>query len=224
VRLWNAVARRNVVRRMEASFGTVDDWRGLSVLDVGCGTGRYLERAAARGAEHVYGVDSSASMIELARRRLDATGSRVDLVVGCFPDVDIRDRFDVVLVVGVLDYVQAPIALLRTARELCVGRVIVTVPWLFAARVLPRWMYWRCRGQRTRYYRRATLMGLFGEAGLTVERLDRIGPILFAVGRPDEKRLGSIATARRSLRSRPPSPAPDSSSRPVPDPPTRAGT
>ena len=47
------------------------DVRGLSVLDVGCGTGRHAVRLARQGA-HVTGVDFSAGMLGKARRKLGA--------------------------------------------------------------------------------------------------------------------------------------------------------
>jgi ubiquinone/menaquinone biosynthesis C-methylase UbiE len=47
------------------------DVRGLSVLDVGCGTGRHAVRLAQHGAR-VIGVDFSPGMLGKARRKLGA--------------------------------------------------------------------------------------------------------------------------------------------------------
>jgi malonyl-CoA O-methyltransferase len=47
---------------------------GLSVLDAGCGSGRYLLQALQRGAGQVTGVDLSAHMLQRAARELDAAG------------------------------------------------------------------------------------------------------------------------------------------------------
>jgi ubiquinone/menaquinone biosynthesis C-methylase UbiE len=46
----------------------VGDVGGLSVLDVGCGTGDMLRRFAAAGAARLVGVDASGGMLEVARR------------------------------------------------------------------------------------------------------------------------------------------------------------
>jgi malonyl-CoA O-methyltransferase len=45
------------------------DLRGLSVLDLGCGTGRHTAWLAQAGA-HVTGIDSSAGMLDEARRKI----------------------------------------------------------------------------------------------------------------------------------------------------------
>jgi len=74
--------------------------RGAEVLEVGCGTGLILERVA-RFAEHAWGIDLSAGMLEKARaRKLDvARASVVDL-----PFAD--ERFDVVYSFKVLSHVE----------------------------------------------------------------------------------------------------------------------
>jgi ubiquinone/menaquinone biosynthesis C-methylase UbiE len=43
--------------------------RGKSVLDLACGTGRWLERATAQGATFAVGIDSSAPMLYVANQK-----------------------------------------------------------------------------------------------------------------------------------------------------------
>src|SRR5918994_6041335 len=50
------------------------DLRGRRVLDVGCGTGRLAIVLAERHAAKVWGVDPSAEMLEVARRKQPAIG------------------------------------------------------------------------------------------------------------------------------------------------------
>jgi SAM-dependent methyltransferase len=49
---------------------------GHRVLDIGCGTGVFLEVAAARGAEP-FGIDAAAALVDYARTRLPAADVRV---------------------------------------------------------------------------------------------------------------------------------------------------
>jgi ubiquinone/menaquinone biosynthesis C-methylase UbiE len=51
------------------TLARMGDLRGRRVLDIGCGTGRLAAALAGRYACKVWGVDPSAEMIEVARRR-----------------------------------------------------------------------------------------------------------------------------------------------------------
>jgi SAM-dependent methyltransferase len=78
----------------------VEDVSGMEVLDFGCGTGRVTEWLARRGAI-VTGVDTTAEMVEVARRRTH--GVNIVLLDGTrlpFP----HERFDLLVSVYVLQY------------------------------------------------------------------------------------------------------------------------
>ena len=57
------------------------DLRGSSVLDAGCGSGRYLVHAWRRGASRLTGVDMSLPMLERARAELAPIRERVPLAL-----------------------------------------------------------------------------------------------------------------------------------------------
>jgi SAM-dependent methyltransferase len=86
---------------LEYSFALLGDIRGLTVLDFGCGAGGNSLLLARRGA-YVVGVDISASLIELARRRLATNGlaNAARFVVGSAHDLPIATG-SVDLVVGI---------------------------------------------------------------------------------------------------------------------------
>ncbi len=98
-------------------------------LDVGCGTGRHLERL--RRTYGVTGVDVSSAMLRLARRRLPG----VRLVLGDMRTFRLDDRFDVVSclfsAIGHLPAERAVrIAFANFARHLRPGGVALVEPWL----------------------------------------------------------------------------------------------
>src|SRR4051812_25313908 len=72
-------------------FAFLGDVHGLSVLDVGTGTGRAALALAARGA-HVTGVDASAEMLSVARQRALAADLRIDFAEGDAQALDLPDR------------------------------------------------------------------------------------------------------------------------------------
>ena len=64
-----------------------------SVLEPGCGSVRYLEAFARHGLE-VVGIDSSAHMIDLAKRRLTEVSLAGEVVLGDMTDFALGRRFD----------------------------------------------------------------------------------------------------------------------------------
>jgi len=90
---------------------------GTRVLDVGCGVGRWSRLLAARGA-CVTGVDLSPTMIEQARCRAATEGiaDRCRFEVQNLSNLNVGERFDIVLGVTVLQHILDPGAL-RNALE-----------------------------------------------------------------------------------------------------------
>jgi len=74
-------------------------YEGMTVLDVGCGTGIHLERYQKAGCD-VYGIDLSPAMLEVARKRLgkDANIQMGDASKMPYPDKE----FDLIIMSTVL--------------------------------------------------------------------------------------------------------------------------
>jgi 2-polyprenyl-3-methyl-5-hydroxy-6-metoxy-1,4-benzoquinol methylase len=100
------------------------------VLDVGCGSGRIGEFALGAGASHYVGVDFSEPMIELARARLKRFEARTELIVGDFLETALDGSFDVVLGLGLFDYLPEPHRFSRRMFELCApaGCMVASFP------------------------------------------------------------------------------------------------
>jgi SAM-dependent methyltransferase len=97
--------------------------QGTSVLEVGCGSGVFLRAAAGRGAE-VAGLDASAELIELARRRLPDA----ELVVGDMQALPFGDdSFDVVAGFNAFFFAADMVAALREAGRVARETVVVQV-------------------------------------------------------------------------------------------------
>lgn len=85
----------------------IPNWRGLKVLDVGCGGGYTCEFLAHRGAK-VTGIDPSAACIEAAKSHAEKIGLTIDYHVGMGEALPFTcDGFDVVVCVDVLEHVQS---------------------------------------------------------------------------------------------------------------------
>lgn len=99
------------------------------VLDVGCGTGRHADELSRRGYE-VVGVDRSASMLGIARRR----APNVRFVEADMADLELGERFDAAAILfAALSYqttADGILSALRAARRhLEMGGVLIADVW-----------------------------------------------------------------------------------------------
>lgn len=104
---------------------------GDRVIDVGCGSGWYLELLLRMGAT-VTGVDYSAEMLRLAEERLVGhDAARWALIEGDARTLDVDDgQFDVGVAIGLLDYVEDTAAILGEFHRVLKpgGRLLATIP------------------------------------------------------------------------------------------------
>lgn len=90
---------------------------GVVAADLGCGTGEVLQRMLEKARE-IIGVDGSARMLELAKRRFTGESSRVSLRIGDLEHLPLRDaEVDFVSVNMVLHHLSEPEAALKEARR-----------------------------------------------------------------------------------------------------------
>ncbi len=122
--------RPGLFRRRQLAAETVAAYEAPRVLDVGCGSGRIGEFALEAGAARYAGIDFSEPMIELARARLESFSERVELMVEDFLTAPIDGPFEVVLALGLFDYLPEPHRFTRRMFELCAsgGATVASFP------------------------------------------------------------------------------------------------
>ena len=155
------------------------------VLDLGCGNGAVAAALAAEGYE-MTGLDVSESGIAIAARSYPGIPFIQADLSAPLP-APLRERFDTVLAVEVVEHLLLPRCLFERAREaLCPnGAFIVTTPyhgfWKNVALALTNqlddhWHPLRDYGH-VKFFSRATLSRLFAEQGLPIRRFKRVGRI-----------------------------------------------
>jgi ubiquinone/menaquinone biosynthesis C-methylase UbiE len=117
------------------------DLKGTALLDVGCGTGRFL-LALSQGAIRAVGIDRDAAMLDFARSHTPAEmAQRVEWVAGDavalpFPD----ETFDLVLENTLLCFCKNPTPVIREMARVCRpgGRIL-----LGELNPYSPWQWWR---------------------------------------------------------------------------------
>jgi 2-polyprenyl-3-methyl-5-hydroxy-6-metoxy-1,4-benzoquinol methylase len=162
--VWRGVVRR----RFELTLAALEPLDGKTVLDVGCGSGRYCVAFAEKGAERVVGVDFASSMIDLAVENAQRAGvrERCDFRVGRFPDVVGDERYDASTALGFFDYVEDPLGIVTSMRRLTRETMVMS---------FPKAAEWRAPIRRLRFrvvrcplflYTRSRVQGLLSKAGV----------------------------------------------------------
>jgi len=150
---------------------------GKSVLDVGCGSGRYSIEFARKGAD-VVGLDFAQGMIDLARQAAEAGGvanscrfEQADFLAWSEPH-----PFDICLGIGFFDYIVEPGIFLEKMRGMVRERAIFSFPIRWTLRSPTRWMRLKMNDCPVYFYDEAAVMRLLRKAGwstVTVHRLSR---------------------------------------------------
>lgn len=169
--------RPGLFRRRKLAVDTVAAYANPRVLDVGCGSGRIGEFVLEAGASHYVGVDFSEPMIDLARARLTRFETRTELIVDDFLAAPLDGPFDVILAVGLFDYLPEPHRFARRMFELC-------APGGCVVGSFPTWSLLKGPVRKVRYewigncpifnYSRRELELMFGASGF--ERVEIASP------------------------------------------------
>jgi ubiquinone/menaquinone biosynthesis C-methylase UbiE len=123
--------RKEMRIRFSNAFDAMDPLAGRSLLDAGCGGGRYAIPAAKAGASHVLGLDFSEPMLQLGREKAAAegVGNVCEFVNGDLLTHPIAEKsFDYAIAIGFFDYQADPEAALRALARAARRRVFVSLP------------------------------------------------------------------------------------------------
>jgi 2-polyprenyl-3-methyl-5-hydroxy-6-metoxy-1,4-benzoquinol methylase len=186
----NTTLRKAVFERYTITFEQAGDVRGKKILDVGCGSGVYSVDFARRGAGRVVGVDFSGNMLQLARQEAEQHGvaDRCEFIQADFMALDLEEKFDVSVAMGVFDYVPDQVTFLRKMVALTTGKVIVAFPGHSLLREPARRLRYRLSGKGEIYlYGHEDVERIATEAGLQDREIIRIpssGGVYVLVGRP----------------------------------------
>src|SRR6202795_4864910 len=91
-------------RKFERNLKSLNCLSGLRILDIGCGAGLLCEPFTQLGAQ-VIRIDPSATNIAAARLHADKGDLSIDYRWTTVEDIDLRERFDVVLAMEVIEHV-----------------------------------------------------------------------------------------------------------------------
>jgi len=173
---FNRLFRKALFQRIEKTLETFEDLEDFSVLDVGCGSGRNCALFVECGARRVVGVDFSAPMLELAREytRQKRVADQCEFIQADFLEHPFGETFDMVVALGVFDYVADPARVLKRMSDLANQKVVASFPGMSPLRAPLRKLRYALRGCPVHFYTRAKLKRICHDAGLKGFRIERL--------------------------------------------------
>lgn len=180
-RLLDHWLRWDMQARMKLTLQACRPIEGKTVLDAGCGTGRFCFPLAQSGASRVVGVDFAPAMIERARsaaRKLKLE-DRCDFICADLMQWNTEEAFDYVIAVGLFDYVREDRHLLIKLRRLTRGKAIMTFPRADTWRVPVRRLRLAILGCPVFFYSEKRIRDHLMIAGFMPQCVLRVGKLYF---------------------------------------------
>ncbi|HEX5835958.1 MAG TPA: TIGR04290 family methyltransferase [Pyrinomonadaceae bacterium] len=123
------------IKWQQFSSAVPEDLTGKSVLDVGCNAGFYSIQMKRRGAARVVAIDTDEQYLEQARFAAKISEAEIEFrKLSVYRVGDLRERFDLVLFMGVLYHLRHPLLALELLHEHVVADLLVTQSLLRGAR------------------------------------------------------------------------------------------
>jgi len=170
-RLANRLFRKGMRQRFEMTLELCGSGE-KTILDIGCGAGRFTIPLAERGMD-VVGIDYSSEMIRLADRYVKARGEKGSkplrvkhLCCDFIADFNPKEKFDVTLAIGVLDYIKDPLPFMKRMKEVTKGLMITAFP-AYTPQMPIRKMWLATKDCPVYFYTKKRITQLYAAAGIT---------------------------------------------------------
>jgi SAM-dependent methyltransferase len=177
VKWLNRTFRRDIYERFRMSLDHIQGYGLQTVLDVGCGSGRYEMALADIGVRRIVGLDVSPGMIQLARglaSNRQQTRTSFEFVQQDFAAFRTAEMFDAVLAMGFFDYMQDPAPALERMRKFARHSVIASFPSISWYRTPIRKVRYFAKRCPVYFYRRSDIDGLALRAGFARHVITKI--------------------------------------------------
>lgn len=122
--------RWDMEKRFQRTIEECGDVSGKTIIDVGCGSGRFMQPLQEKNPKLILGVDFAPTMLVIARKilREKMPDSPCEFVVGDFNELEFKTNFDITLAIGLFDYIADPLPMLKKMCRITDEKLIATFP------------------------------------------------------------------------------------------------
>jgi 2-polyprenyl-3-methyl-5-hydroxy-6-metoxy-1,4-benzoquinol methylase len=170
MRLINRHFRRDIYERYILCMEHIQKHNAKTVLDVGCGSGRYAKGLSEVGVKRILGIDFSYKMIELAKenvKNIQESNRIFEFICFDFMEFNTKETYDIVIAMGFFDYIKESIPVLIKMRQLSNHSVIVSFPSFSFYRTLIRKIRYYLKRCPVYFYKPEMINNFAVKAGFT---------------------------------------------------------
>ncbi|MFZ0455685.1 MAG: class I SAM-dependent methyltransferase [Ignavibacteriaceae bacterium] len=161
---------------------------GKTFLDVGCGTGLYSIEFAKNNASEVTGIDISSNMIKICEGRAEKENvkEQCKFYMGDLLTFNPDTKYDVVIGIGLFDYISEPYDVLKKMHDVSRDRAIFSFPRSSTWRAYARKIRLTLRGCPVYFYSESQLEELLKKAGFKRFESEILGQLFCITAFVDE--------------------------------------
>ena len=140
---------------------------GKSVLDIGCGTGKFALEYGRQKAKEVVGIDISVNMIKLCQQRANNENlNEICTFLNSDPfEYRTNKIFNISIGMGLFDYIIEPLPVIERMKNLTSDRIIISFPKKGSLRAFLRKIRLGLRGCDVHFFYKKDIMELIEKAG-----------------------------------------------------------
>jgi len=161
------IFRKSMYIRFEQTLSNLNSDELQTILDIGCGSGRYCIEYLRMGKK-VVGIDMSSNMLEIAKKSCSEAfpAGELEFINGDYMKHSFDDKFDVAVLMGLFDYIEDPESFLKKLQTDIKKTILGSFPksnnFLNQIRKL-RYIFKNCP---LYFYSRKQLEGIFKSMGV----------------------------------------------------------
>jgi len=171
--------RWDMYERFDYTMRKSEPIEGKTILDVGCGTGRFVFEFVKRKANKVVGIDIAPGMIETCKKIADDTkaNDKCEFFITDPFDFKTDMKFDVSIGIGLFDYIIEPLPVIKRMKELTTGKIILSFPKKGTFRAFIRKIRLNSRNCDVYFFSPEDIKGYLRDAGIEKYDFDEFGQL-----------------------------------------------
>ena len=181
---FNRRFRASMLLRYEKTFEVLRPMNEHTVLDIGCGSGRFLVRSLELGAKTITGIDLSEEMLSIARhwlQEIEEDNDKANMICNDFLTQEFDHLFDFAIVMGVMDYIEDAQAFIDKLARVVRKKAVLSFPVSESLLAFQRKLRYRLRGGPLFLYGRKELEHLMQVSPFRKYNIERIKRDYFVI-------------------------------------------